>query len=179
LDRKLADKSEPDDNARFTQLDLGNADPLQGDGADGHERRVIQADLVRHADAQIARDRDDLGVVCLTGACAGHAISHGKGIAGALANIQNDTRAAIPEWNCHIQPAADCVYGGGNAVTRGFIDDLFDEILAVERCTNKIGTAGFDDHALGTGTDQRPPVLDQYAPLRRNRCRHLHHARGA
>ena len=62
---------------------------------------------------------------------------------------------------------------------RGFVDYLLDQVLAVQRGIHQVGATGFDEHALGSRTDQGVLVLDQHATGWSQRRGNLRHPRSA
>src|SRR5438128_5453899 len=114
-----------------------------------------------------------------TGARARDAVPNLKCAARARADVQRRASAAIAKRNGHVQPTAHGFNGGGDAVARGFVQDLSNKVRTLSGGIEQISPASLDQHALGAWADQRPLVLDEQTCFRRQRRGHLHHARHA
>ncbi len=143
---------------------------MQGNRADGDERGIIQADAVGHAHRQVGGDGHDLGVVGLASAGARYAIPLLEFLACQRADIEDGPGAAVPEWDSHVESTTHGLDGGGDAIARGLVEHLANQVRSLARGVHQIRAAGFDEHPLGA------LVLHQDATVRAQRRRHLDNA---
>jgi hypothetical protein len=110
-----------------------------------------------------------------SGAC--HPVADVERRLSLRADVERDARAAVAERDRNIEPVADCLDRGWDAVAPRFVQDLLDQVRPLTRGVQQVGAGGFDEHALGAGADQRPLVVHQQTTAGRQRRGQLHHLR--
>ena len=95
LYRDLADEPESDDDDDVPELRPYQANALQRDRANRHERRLLVAHLVRDMNGEVLGDRVHLGVVRVTGTGAGDAVAPSRSRRRSCRRPQRGPRASI------------------------------------------------------------------------------------
>ena len=149
--------------------DLGLADAVQRDRADGGVGRVVETDARRARDDEVLRHRDDLGVVRPAAAAAGDPVA-GRDALDARADLEHDAGGRVAERRERREPVAGDADRGADALDAGAVDDLLDEVGPRARLLEEVLLAGLDLGALGAGADQREAVRDEHPARAEGRC---------
>jgi hypothetical protein len=149
---------------------------VQADGADGGERGQVEVDRVRNWRDQVHRHAHDLRVRGVAAAGAGDAVAHAESF-HALARADDDPGARVAEGRRLVQAGARRRQRRQQAVGRGLVQDLFDEVRP-GACLGEQALPGeLDAGALGAGGDERRRVAHEDHAAGEARSRHVGHRR--
>ncbi len=172
LDSELTDQSQADDREDFPQGRLRDANSLQRDRTDRHERRSLVVNPVRYANREVMRNQVDLGVISNLCAGASHALSHGES-RDAFADCDDAADAAIAERVGLIELVEDGAPGCDEPIATDSLDDLPDQIGSFARLSQQRLARQVHGHPLRSYRHERGRGLHEDASGLDSRCRHI------
>jgi len=154
LGGEQAEQAEADDGDALAELGRGQAQAVEGDGAEGGEGGLLEFERVGQAGEQVARDAGVFGVDGEAAAGAGDALAELEAI-HAFAELDDGAGGGVAEGHGLVEAVEGGLQGGQDAFAAGFVEDLADEVGARAGFAEQAFFGEFDDHALGTGGDER------------------------
>ena len=167
-----ADEPAADHRHAVAKLDAREADRVKRDRGDRAERSVCGANPGGDPRAQVARDRDDLGVVGMPTTGTRDQVTYLES-GGCCPDLNHAARRAIADRSLLGQLPLHRAERLRDPLAAGSIDHLSDELGTGARLRDQRFLRQLDRRPLGAGADHRVEVSDENSPRRAWRVRHV------
>ncbi len=172
LHGELAEDPEPDHADRVAERRGGAAHALQRDRAERHGRRGVELDAVGHADREVDRNVDQLGVIGDARARAGDAVADREPV-DFRSRSDDDARRRVAGRQTGGELPADPLEGADEALVLRDLQRALRVLRLLQRAPVERKPRHGDARRLRADADARPLDPDEDAARRRDRRRHL------
>ena len=164
LDREETDEPQPDDGDRLSECRFEQPGGVQRDRTQDGEGGALVGDRIRDTRAQIAWNRDHLGVRAVA-----HDTVAGAEALHAFADLHHHSGVAVPERERLVQTGEDGFQRRENPVGTNLLQHATHLVRLAPRPGEPRGLPEFQERTLAPGRDERRPGLNQKMARKKRR----------
>ena len=153
LHGELSEQTESDDADGLAELEVALPETLQGDGRDGRDAGVREADAVRNLHDEVLGDVAVFGVVGESGAAAGDAVADGDAL-DLRSDLDDDAGHGVAERNGLVELGLDFLERGPESLGLDLAEDLLHLVGHLEGLADDVLLGEAGEHALGAGAHE-------------------------